>query len=178
MRRAVFLDRDGVINEAIIRNGKPYPPASLAELQVAAETVSSLCQLSAKGYILIGVTNQPDVARGTQKKEVVEAINCYLVESLPLKEILVCYHDDKDNCNCRKPRPGLILEAAKRWNVDLQNSFMIGDRWRDIDAGMRAGCKTVWINRLYDEETRGIVADYYSESVNQAVTWILSLEER
>ena len=178
MRRAVFLDRDGVINEAIIRGGKPYPPASLAELQVTTETESALCQLSTKGYLLIGITNQPDVARGTQKKEVVEAINNYLVKSLPLEVILVCYHDDKDNCDCRKPNPGLILEAAKRWNVDLQSSFMIGDRWKDIEAGTRAGCKTVWINRLYDEDTQDTVADYYSESINQAVAWILSLEEK
>ncbi len=178
MRRAIFLDRDGVINEAVIRGGKPYPPASLAELQVTSETKSALYQLSAKGYLLIGITNQPDVARGTQKKEVVEAINSHLIKSLPLRGIYVCYHDDKDNCNCRKPRPGLILEAAKRWNVDLQSSFMIGDRWKDIEAGKRAGCKTIWINRSYDEDTHNTVADYHSKSMNQAVDWILSLEEK
>ena len=177
MRRAVFLDRDGVINEAVIRNRKPYPPKSLAELRVTSETEIALHKLFDSGFILIGITNQPDIARGTQKKEVVEAINGYLLEKLPIKEILVCYHDDGDNCNCRKPRPGLILEAAKKWKIDLQKSFMIGDRWKDIEAGMRAGCKTIWIDRRYDEDTGGTVADYYSETVDQAVAWILSLEE-
>ena len=104
MRRAVFLDRDGVINEAVIRNRKPYPPKTLAELEVTRETETALHKLFVRGYILIGITNQPDVARGTQKKEVVEAINSYLLEKLPIKEISVCYHDDGDNCNCRKPK--------------------------------------------------------------------------
>jgi D-glycero-D-manno-heptose 1,7-bisphosphate phosphatase len=178
LRRAVFLDRDGVINEAVIREGKPYPPASLAELRVTPDAKSGLSRLFTKGYLLIGITNQPDVARGTQKQEVVEAINEYLVKSLPIEEIYVCYHDDKDDCKCRKPRPGLILEAAKKWDIELQNSFMIGDRWKDVEAGKRAGCKTVWINRLYNETSHNTVADNYSNSINQAVDWILSLEEK
>jgi D-glycero-D-manno-heptose 1,7-bisphosphate phosphatase len=178
LRRAVFLDRDGVINEAVIREGRPFPPSSLAELQVSNDAEISLSQLSAKGYLLIGITNQPDVARGTQNKDVVQAINRYLVDLLPLEDILICYHDDVDDCTCRKPRPGLILEAVKKWNVDVQSSFMIGDRWKDIEAGSRAGCKTIWINRAYDEDPRDTVADYYSESLSQAVTWILSLEEK
>ena len=178
MRRAVFLDRDGVINEAIIRDGKPFPPSSLVELQLSDDVADSLHQLSEKGYLLIGITNQPDVARGTQKREVVESINKYLVELLPLDGILVCYHDNNDNCQCRKPLPGLILEASAKWGIDVQNSFMVGDRWKDIKAGQNAGCKTVWLDRSYNEDTHGTVADHYSKSLSQAVEWILFLEEK
>src|SRR2546429_2967557 len=111
-RQAVFLDRDGVLNQAMVRGGKPYPPASLTELQILPGTSDALYALQAAGFLLIGVTNQPDVARGSQRREVVEAINAVLRATLPLAEILVCYHDGRDGCSCRKPQPGLLLQAA------------------------------------------------------------------
>jgi len=152
MKRAVFLDRDGVINEAVIRDGKPYPPATLSELKISEGFDHVLKILNASGFIIIGITNQPDVARGKQTQSAVEEINQYLLDNLPIETILVCYHDEKDSCVCRKPKPGLILEAAAIYDIDLEGSFMVGDRWKDIEAGKNAGCKTIFINRAYTEE--------------------------
>lgn len=172
-RQAVFLDRDGVLNRAIVRNGKPYPPASLTELQILPGTADALAVLQAAGFLLIGVTNQPDVARGTQRREVVEAINAVLLAALPLAEILVCYHDDRDGCSCRKPQPGLLFQAAATYGIDLPASFMIGDRWRDVGAGHRAGCRTVLLDYRYDEGAVEDPPDYTGHSLPEAAAWIL-----
>ena len=176
MRRAVFLDRDGVINRAIIRDGKPHPPRTLAELQIPEDVPAALGSLQAAGFILIGVTNQPDVARGIQKRAVVEAINHALMQRLPLREIRVCYHDDADHCDCRKPRAGLLLQAAAQYHIDLSASFMIGDRWKDIEAGYRAGCQTVLIDRQYAEAWSGALPDWRAPSLAAAVNWILATQ--
>jgi transaldolase len=151
VNRAVFLDRDGVLNEAIVRGGKPYPPTSPDELQIVDGAAEALLRLKAAGFRLIVVTNQPDVARGTQSRAVVEAIHDRLRAALPVDEILVCYHDDRDACDCRKPRPGALLDAAERHRIDLRASFMVGDRWRDVEAGRRAGCTSLFLDRGYDE---------------------------
>lgn len=150
-RKAIFLDRDGVLNDAIIKHGKPYPPASLAELVISDEVPQALSILKELGYLLIGATNQPDVARGLTDRRMVENINASLMTNLPLDDIRVCYHDDQDNCQCRKPLPGLLLQAAVDYNIDLQQSMMIGDRWKDIEAGERAQCKTIWLDKNYQE---------------------------
>jgi D-glycero-D-manno-heptose 1,7-bisphosphate phosphatase len=150
--RAVFLDRDGVVNRAMVRSGKPHPPDSLQQLEILPEVPSSLAALKQRGYLLLVVTNQPDVARGRIPRQSVDAIHDYLKNRLPLDAILACFHDDADRCDCRKPKPGLLLRAARDFGVDLQASFMIGDRRRDIEAGMRAGCRTVFVDREYDEE--------------------------
>lgn len=153
MRRAVFLDRDGVINRAIVRDGKPYPPASLVELDILPGVHEALQKLHDANYLLIVVTNQPDVARGTSKRGDVELINTYLSSQLPIDDFKTCFHDSGDKCNCRKPLPGSLLEAAQEHNIDLSKSFMVGDRWRDIEAGSSAGCKTFFINYHYAEKT-------------------------
>ena len=152
MRRAVFLDRDGVINRAEVRDGKPYPPVSLAAMEILPGVPEALRALHAEGWLLIVVTNQPDVARGTAKRADVEAINRHLQEALPIDEFRTCYHDAADGCDCRKPAPGALLAAAGAHGIDLQRSFMVGDRWRDVEAGARAGCKTVFFDYGYDEK--------------------------
>ena len=152
MRRAVFLDRDGVINRAIVFDGKPYPPATLEQLEILPGVSEALEELRAANYLLIVVTNQPDVARGTAKKEDVERINSILSSQLPIDKFLTCYHDSGDGCDCRKPLPGSLLKAAKEHQIDLSKSFMVGDRWRDIEAGQSAGCKTFFINYRYTEQ--------------------------
>ena len=175
LRRAIFLDRDGVLNRAIVRNGRPYPPGNMKELEILAGVLQALQALKRAGFLLIGVTNQPDVARGSQKREDVEAINAALVKALPLDEILVCYHDERDNCECRKPRPGLLVQAARRHAIDLSSSFMIGDRWKDVEAGHRAGCATFLIDCGYAESRPdGILPDYTVHSLGQATTEILA----
>jgi len=170
--KAVFLDRDGVLNKAFVRGGKPYPPANLGELEILPGVEEATRMLKAGGFLLIVVTNQPDVARGATTRETVEGINSYLQTSLSLDEFRTCYHDSSDDCSCRKPRPGSILEAAKLWDIDLKRSFIVGDRWRDIEAGQAAGVKTVFIDYGYDEPQPAGV-DFKTSSLIKAVPYIL-----
>lgn len=151
MIRAVFLDRDGVINRAFVRDGRSYPPVSLDEVEILPQVELALNNLKEAGYLLIVVTNQPDVASGKVSKLVVDQINNFLVDSLPIDEIRTCFHEDKDGCKCRKPLPGLLISASRERQINLEASFMIGDRWRDIEAGQAAGCKTFFINYGYQE---------------------------
>lgn len=151
MTRAVFLDRDGVINRAVVRDGKPYAPGSVDVLELADGVVDGLRKLREAGFRLIVVTNQPDVARGTQTLEAVEAIHAHLRTTLPIDEIIACYHDG-DACDCRKPKPGALLDAARRHGLELNQSFMVGDRWRDVEAGQRAGCRCLFVDHGYDEQ--------------------------
>ena len=171
--RAVFLDRDGVLNRAFIHDdGRSHPPASSDELEILPGVAKACMALRQAGFLLIVVTNQPDVARGTQSRDVVEAVNGALRRQIPIDDIRVCYHDDVDDCACRKPRPGLLLEAASDWGIDLTKSFMVGDRWKDVEAGRRAGCKTVLIKRVYSEAER-CHPDFQTVSLQRAANWIL-----
>jgi D-glycero-D-manno-heptose 1,7-bisphosphate phosphatase len=153
-RKAVFLDRDGVINRPVVRDGKPFPPAGLDDLEILPGVEAALQTLRERGFWLCVVTNQPDVARGTQDRSVVEAMHDYLRNRLPLDAFQVCYHDDSDACGCRKPKPGLLVEAAAEHAISLTDSYMIGDRWRDIDCGYSANCTTIFIDRCYREALR------------------------
>lgn len=173
MTQAVFLDRDGVLNEAVIRDGKPFPPATLDSLRLMPNAADAMARLKSAGYLLIVVTNQPDVARGTQSREVVEAMDALVGAALPIDEFRVCFHDDRDQCACRKPKPGLVLDAAAVHGIDLGQSFLIGDRWRDIDCGYAAGVRTVWIDRGYREQGPEHPADFRCASLAEAVAWIV-----
>ena len=173
--RAVFLDRDGVINRAVIRGGKPYPPATPEELAVLDGVPEALARLRAARFLLLVVTNQPDVARGTQRREVVESMNARLLRELPLDQFFVCYEDGPD-CPRKKPNPGLLLEAAHRYGVDLRASYMVGDRWRDVEAGARAGCRTVLVDYGYDEKRSQFPPDWTAASLSAAADWILARE--
>ncbi|MGI2033772.1 D-glycero-alpha-D-manno-heptose-1,7-bisphosphate 7-phosphatase [Rhizobium panacihumi] len=172
MTKAVFLDRDGVINRAVVREGKPYPPKDLAGMEILPGVADALTRLKAAGYLLIVVTNQPDVARGTTKRETVEEINDFLHTTLSIDEVRTCYHDSGDGCDCRKPKPGSILSAAAEHDIDLEKSFMVGDRWRDTEAGERAGCRTIFIDYAYDEKQPETV-DYRVSSLSEAADIIL-----
>ena len=154
--KAVFLDRDGVINRALERDGKPYPSASLAEFEIFPEVPEACRLLKAAGFLLIVATNQPDVGRGTLDRKVVEEIHAEMRRKLPIDRVEVCYHPGKSlsNCNCRKPKPGMLLRAARELNIDLAQSWMVGDRWRDVDCGHAAGCRTIFIDRGYAEELK------------------------
>lgn len=176
MRRAVFLDRDGVLNRAVVVDGTPYPPSNLAEFEIVTGAIEACRDLRKAGFLLIVVTNQPDVARGAQRRAVVDAINEALLSALPLDDIRVCYHDDQDFCSCRKPQPGLLMQAAKDWQIDLPASFMVGDRWKDIESGRRAGCKTILIDCKYREDVP-TVPDHLVHSLAEATDWILSRDQ-
>jgi D-glycero-D-manno-heptose 1,7-bisphosphate phosphatase len=172
-KKAIFLDRDGVLNHAVIKNGKPYPPATLEELSIPNDVEMALNVLKAHDFLLIGATNQPDVARRTTTRETVEAINYQLMSSLPLNDIRVCYHDDHDSCDCRKPLPGLLLQAAEEYDIDLAQSIMVGDRWKDIEAGKNAGCKTIWLRCDYEEPQPPRSPDFVASSLKEAADWII-----
>ena len=168
MKKAVFLDRDGVINKAFISNGLPTSPNSLNELEILPGVKESILRLKKLNYICLLVTNQPDVSRGKIEKKTVIEMNSFLKKEIELDDIFVCYHDDKDNCKCRKPKPGMIIQASKKWDIDVRKSFIIGDRWRDIQAGISAGCKTIFIENNYNEDKR-VKASYTSANLVDAV---------
>lgn len=155
-----------------MREGKPYPPASISELVIVPGTAESLARLKHQSFLLIVITNQPDVARGATTRKNVEEINRTLSSQLPLDDFFICYHDNSDDCACRKPKPGLLLAAAAKYEIDLAASFFIGDRWRDIEAGAAAGCRTVLIDRCYNE--RSAKAETCVQSLSEAADWILS----
>jgi D-glycero-D-manno-heptose 1,7-bisphosphate phosphatase len=171
-KKAIFLDRDGVLNEAVVKNGKPYPPATIDEVIIPSDVRHALDHLRALGFLLIGATNQPDVARGITSKKTVLDINQMLIQQLDLLEIRTCFHDNADACSCRKPQPGLLTSAAEELQIDLTKSFMIGDRYKDIEAGFNAGCKTIWLQRDYLEKKPSPPADFTTSTLMEGALWI------
>ena len=156
--RAVFLDRDGVLNRPVVRDGLSFPPARLDDFELYPDVIEGCAKLKDAGFLLIVVTNQPDVGRGTQTREVVEAIHATLRTLLPsLDGIEVCFHGGAthgDPCDCRKPAPGMLQRAAAAHGIDLKRSFLIGDRWRDVDCAHAAGCRAIFIDHGYREALR------------------------
>lgn len=177
VKRAVFLDRDGVLNEAILRDGKPYAPASVQELRLtegAAEKAKALKEL---GYLLLVVTNQPDVGRGKQTIEALEEINKVLRSNLPIDDIFMCLHGGDLECDCRKPKPGLLLQGMEKYGLDRDACFMVGDRWRDIDAGAAAGVRTIFIDYHYREQGPAAPPTATVGSFHEAADFILGQEK-
>ena len=178
MRPAVFLDRDGVLTIPEFRHGRSFAPLTLEDFSIYPEAPAAVQRLSEAGFLLIVVTNQPDVAYGRIQRETLEEMHRKLHSLLCLDDIQVCSHGREDKCNCRKPLPGMIARAANRLNVDLANSFLIGDRASDIEAGRSAGCRTVFVDRYYTSEPKPEDPDFICSDVAQAADWILSLEEK
>ena len=173
-RAAIFLDRDGVLNRAPVVDGVPRSPLSLDDLEILPGVPGALARLKAAGYALIVTTNQPEIARGGTTVAVVEAIHAEMMRMLPLDEIRFCPHDDDDGCDCRKPRPGLLLRPPLH---DVARSLMVGDRWRDIEAGRAAGCRaTVLVDYGYAEALPH-EPDARVASLEEAADWILALRE-
>jgi len=168
MKRAVFLDRDGVINRAVVRDGKPYPPASAEEFELLPGVEEACHILKEAGFLLVVATNQPDVGRGTTPREVIEAIHAYMVSQLPIDRVEVCYDPGQGiPSDFRKPAPGMLLRAARELDIDLPASFMVGDRWRDIDCGAAAGCRTLFVDYGYDETLKAM-PDFRVKSLLEA----------
>jgi D-glycero-D-manno-heptose 1,7-bisphosphate phosphatase len=174
-RPAVFLDRDGVLTEAFVRGGVPTPPRTLAEFRVLPGVSEACFSLRQAGFALVVVTNQPDIARGTQARAEVDEMNDRLRSLVPLDEICVCPHDDADGCTCRKPQPGMLLDAGGRLGLDMARSASVGDRWRDVEAALRAGVTAIHVDRHYDERPPAgahvVVAD-----LPEAAAWIREQE--
>lgn len=174
MNRAVFLDRDGVINRAVVRDGKPYPPATLAEFELLPAVGEACARLKAAGFLLVVATNQPDVGRGTQQREDVEAMHERMCALLPIDRVEVCYDPGQGQpSEFRKPAPGMLLRAARDLDIDLARSWMVGDRWRDIDCGAAAGCRTIFIDYGYDEKLRAI-PDFRARDLSEAAAIIFA----
>jgi D-glycero-D-manno-heptose 1,7-bisphosphate phosphatase len=175
-RRAVFLDRDGVLNRAVIRKGRPFPPDCVEDFELYDDVAEGCARLKAANFLLVVITNQPDVGRGTQSYEAVEAMNSKLRMTIPsIDRLEICYHAGEDygeRCECRKPRPGMITRAAAELNIDLAASYVIGDRWRDVDCARAAGCRAIFIERNYDEKLRE-TPDCIVENFNDAVSAVL-----
>ncbi|MFL5955197.1 MAG: D-glycero-alpha-D-manno-heptose-1,7-bisphosphate 7-phosphatase [Gaiellaceae bacterium] len=169
----MFLDRDGVLNETDLdERGVPHPPASLAELRIADGAMEACRSLRAAGYVLVVVTNQPDVARGTVERRTVDAINDHIRRRLEVDDVRVCFHDAPDGCDCRKPAPGLLTTACHDLGLDPTSSFMVGDRGVDIEAGRRAGCRSILIDRPYSA-VDGAAPSFTTDSLLAAAAWIL-----
>lgn len=172
-RRAAFLDRDGVLNRSIVRDGRPYAPQRLEDFDILPEAAGAVARLKAAGYVVIVATNQKDIETGKTKRETLDAMHDRLRAAVAVDDIRVCTCIDE--CPCYKPNPGMLLEAARDWNIDLSASVMIGDRWRDIGAGRNAGCVTVFIDRGYAEDTR-FTPDLTATDLADAVDRLLGLQ--
>ncbi len=175
LRPAVFLDRDGTLNACVVRDGRPFPPATVADFTLLPTAAAACRQLHEAGYMLVVVTNQPDVGRGTQSQTVVEAMHAKLQQLIPeLSSFEVCYDPGRgENSTRRKPAPGMLLDAATAHELDLGRSWMIGDRWRDIDAGHAAGCRTILLDCGYNESLRQ-KPDFIATSLAEAAGIILA----
>ena len=176
LRPAVFLDRDGTLNVQVIRDGRPYPPQSVEEFRLFPDVPAACAELAAAGFTLVVATNQPDVGRGTQPQSVVEAMHAKLRALVPqIAHIEVCYAPGRGETPPdprRKPAPGMLLDAARALGLDLARSWMIGDRWRDIDCGKRAGVRTVFIDFGYAEELQA-APDFTVRSFHEAAAVVL-----
>ena len=177
MKRAVFLDRDGVLNKAVLRDGVPGSPETIEQLVIVPDALAALAALRRHGFRLIVVTNQPDIARGRVARVTVEAINDRIRAALPIDAVEMCDHDDQDNCECRKPKPGMLLRAAARESIALDMSYMVGDRWRDIEAGRNASCRTILIGDGCGERLRS-QPDLKVATLREAVDWILAQKDK
>ena len=180
MQRAVFLDRDGVINRSVVRDGLPYPPDTVEEFDIYEDVPAGCARLKAAGFLLVVATNQPDVGRGTQSRAAVEAMHAAMCAALPgLDRVEVSYDPGGSGPAAprRKPAPGMLLDAADALDIALAESFMVGDRWRDVDCGHAAGCRTVFLDRGYQEALRQ-PPDFTVGSFAEAVEVILDATNR
>jgi D-sedoheptulose 7-phosphate isomerase len=171
VNRAVFLDRDGVINDVVFRDGAPASPRTLNEFALCEGVAEPLQLLADAGFLLFGVSNQPDVARGLLDSELVTRMGDLIRAKLPIEAVHACTHDDADLCDCRKPRPGLIRSIAEQNGIALSESYVIGDSWKDVEAGRRAGCQTILLRRPYNE---GIDADHVAGDLAEAADLVLA----
>ncbi len=169
-RRAVFLDRDGVLNRVEWKNNICHSPRSLEDFQLLPGVADACSRLKAAGFLLLVATNQPEIPRGFLDPAVLAAMHDRLRQWLPLDDIRMCLHDDTDTCACRKPAPGLLLDAARDWRIDLARSFMVGDREKDLVAGRRAGCRTI----LVGAQKVALPPDFSAPDLARAADWILS----
>lgn len=174
VRRAVFLDRDGVINANVERDGRPVAPTTMEEFRFLPGVEDAVRRMKEAGYLVIVCTNQPDVATGRTERATVDAMHELVRARLAVDDIRICFHTDAHGCACRKPKPGMLMEAARDHNIDLTASYMVGDRWRDVIAGRTAGCLTIFVDYGYKQDGPNepdAVVGSLSEAANLILKW-------
>ncbi len=174
MNKAVFLDRDGIINKAIIKDGKAYSPRRFSEFEFVENVAEQIKKIKDAGYYVIVVTNQPDIARGNMDISELNKMTETIKANLAVDEISICPHDDTDNCTCRKPKPGMLFDAAKKYEINLNKSFLVGDGWKDMEAAKNTGCMGILIDTFYN---KGVDCFRRVEDMNGAVNIILNEKE-
>ena len=174
MNRAVFLDRDGVLVREIVRDNQAFAPIDMSEFALYPDAGTQVLRLKDLGFLCIVFTNQPEIGRGLLAQESLDEMHRVLRADIPVDDVLTCPHGRDGICQCRKPLPGMLLQAAETWNIDLTQSFVVGDRWRDIGAGLAAGCYSILIERAYSACEQ---ADARVETFGQAVDLILARTE-
>jgi transaldolase len=174
-KRAVFLDRDGVLVVPEMRNGRGFAPRSLEAFSIYPRAAESLTRLKAAGYLLVVVTNQPDIGNGLVSVDVVNEMHRLMAQALPIDRIELCPHSQPEACDCRKPKPGMLINAARHCGIDLAGSVMIGDRSSDVEAGRAAGCRTVFMDLDYASEVERTASDYTVRSLAEAADVILGV---
>ena len=152
MNKAIFFDRDGVLNEAIIKENRPYAPLKISDVKIVNGIKELIFELKNLNYLILAVTNQPDYSRGLVKKENIEEINSYIISELNLDDLFCCFHDNNDDCECRKPKPGAINYLKNKYNINLKESFFIGDRAKDIEAAKAVSCPSIFVDYRYNED--------------------------
>lgn len=175
VKKAVFLDRDGVLNANVMRDDKPVAPTAIADFKLLPGVGEAVRALKDAGFLAVVVTNQPDVRTGRTPRTTLDAMHAVLRSQVPVDDIKMCLHVEADNCECRKPKPGMLLVAAREHGIDLTASYMVGDRWRDTGAGKAAGCLTIFVDHGYEQETK-IQPDYIVDSLPAAAAYILERE--
>jgi D-glycero-D-manno-heptose 1,7-bisphosphate phosphatase len=173
LNRAVFLDRDGVLVVPEMRDGRSFAPRSLEAFRLYPDAAASLARLKAAGYLLVAVTNQPDIGNGLVSVDVVNEMHRLMAQALPIDRIEMCPHSQTEACDCRKPKPGMLMSAARECGIDLATSVMVGDRCSDVEAGRAAGCKTVFIDLDYVSELKPASPDFTVRSIAEAADVIL-----
>jgi D-glycero-D-manno-heptose 1,7-bisphosphate phosphatase len=173
LRPAVFLDRDGVIVVPQFRDQRSFAPRRLEDFRFYPDAAASLNRLKRAGYLLAVVTNQPDVGHGLIPRAEVDAMHELMRRELPVDTIKACFHRQDEHCDCRKPKPGMILAAAGELGIDLAKSFMVGDRKGDVEAGRAAGCATVFIDLGYAEPAPE-APDHVVRSIAEAADVIIN----
>ena len=167
---AVFFDRDGVINKVILRDDKPFSPRKHEEFIFNEGIQDTVSRLKGNGFKTIVISNQPDLARGHITQETLDLMMQSMRQEIPFDDVFICPHDDHHLCACRKPKPGMILDAAQKWKIDLRASYVIGDTWKDMEAGKTAGCTTILLDAVYN---KNVPSDFRLKSLAEAAAVIL-----
>jgi len=173
--RAVFLDRDGVINRVVLRDGKPYSPRKIEEFVFNDGIREAVYRLKEAGFKILVVSNQPDLARGEITQDVLDTMTRKLKSKIPIDDVYICPHDDVHQCSCRKPKPGMLIEAATKWDINLATSFFIGDTWKDMGAGRAAGCKTILLDAPYNQD---VDSDFRVKAISECIDIICKRDKK